>query len=381
MNHDLETVMEFCKNFSKDWITLIGIQIIPEKFKRRTPAQTFSTGDRELIGRFLKEYSDYNIYFSVNDIDVPRNIERYKQDCIDRDQKWTKNRERKATKEDIKTANWLHIDMDINETQNPEYNKKAEEGDPNWFTHFPLTETQFKDQRKQIQDQIKKFPKQPTMIIDSGNGFQCFWRLDPPLQITGETEKDRLKECNQLERYNYQLMLDTDSDKCFNIERIMRLPGSSNFPNPAKLKKGRKIRKTSFLINDLTYTLEDFKQCEIGFVMPKKGVQSLPELVTVPIPKWFYDLLQMHDTLLARWEGSKKGLDKDKSRSSMDFSLLSLLKEDGMKPDQTMAILKEFEHGKINDVKNPQKYFERMWSRAYTTEDWMMIGEQANYEF
>lgn len=377
LKHDIKKVLDFFEKINLPQLTLIGVQIEFSKYKRKVPAKTFNLSSGHQIKSFLKEYEDYCIYFSVNEVDVEENLRRHKEYCLIEEIPW-KNRERKAGKEDIKNAHWLHIDMDVQEEKNPTYDKKAEEGDPDWFTSIPLTEKQFQAQRKKIIDKIASFPKQPTMVIDSGNGYQCFWRLET-IQIKG-TSEERLKQCNYIERCNYQLMIDLDGDNCFNVDRIMRLPGSVNFPNAAKLRKGRKERETSYAINNNSYKLDDFKPCPLGIVMTQKLVQKLPEVEAIPIPEAFNFLLEMHDSLLARWNGSKKGLEADKSRSAMDFSLLAILKEEEFKPDEVFSILKQFKYGKLNEVKHPHKYFERMWSRANTTEEWMLIGEIADDE-
>jgi hypothetical protein len=63
----------------------------------------------------------------------------------------------------------------------------------------------------------------PSVVIDSGNGIQAFWLLEEPLQLNGTREEWELPEA-----YNIGIQHKFDADSCFNIDRIMRLPGTTN---------------------------------------------------------------------------------------------------------------------------------------------------------
>ena len=69
----------------------------------------------------------------------------------------------------------------------------------------------------------------PSFIIDSGNGLQAFWRL---------CEEHR--DLPEIEAINRQLRDYFDADDCWNIDRLMRLPGSVNWPSAVKKARGRK---------------------------------------------------------------------------------------------------------------------------------------------
>lgn len=75
---------------------------------------------------------------------------------------------------------------------------------------------------------------QPTVIVDSGGGFNVLWRLAEPLAIDGDEAK-----ASEAERYNKALEREFGADNCGNCDRILRLPGLTNWPNKVKRAKGR----------------------------------------------------------------------------------------------------------------------------------------------
>jgi hypothetical protein len=69
----------------------------------------------------------------------------------------------------------------------------------------------------------------PTLIVDSGGGLQAFWRL------AGPAAPDDVEELNR----NVAARL--GGDRCHNIDRLMRLPGTLNYPNAKKRASGRTV--------------------------------------------------------------------------------------------------------------------------------------------
>ena len=67
----------------------------------------------------------------------------------------------------------------------------------------------------------------PTLIIDSGGGLQAFWRLSGPASVA------------EVEAVNRSLAERLGGDNCQNIDRLMRLPGTVNYPNIKKKAAGR----------------------------------------------------------------------------------------------------------------------------------------------
>ncbi len=184
---------------------------------------------------------------------------------------WTVNlvkspTDKKPKKEDIEEAHFLHVDLDP---------RKGEDVDK---------------ERKRILELLQDFSPSPSVIVDSGGGYQGFWRLDDPLFIGGDANR-----IADLEAYNRQLSIVLRGDSTHNIDRIMRLPGSINLPDEKKIKKGRIKRLATIVeLSELTYPLMDFVaapevqsngssgvKVQISGNLPRlKDLDELPEAIT-----------------------------------------------------------------------------------------------------
>ncbi len=138
----------------------------------------------------------------------------------------------KAEKTQIRSCEFLHVDIDPT-------------NDPS------LVEAE----RKRILAKIEAFPIPPSCIIDSGNGYQAFWRLSEPVEI----DEPSAARWAEFECYNRQLATDLGGDGCHNVDRIMRLPGTDNIPNKRKVSKGRtRVPATLLTSNDTIVDLKAF---------------------------------------------------------------------------------------------------------------------------
>lgn len=189
----------------------------------RKGINTTTFTDPAEVKKWLSKFNgERNIYFHVNQ-------------C---------NREMtsKANKEDIKSAEWLHVDIDPAEGQD------------------------LKEERERalsmLTDKVPKGIPDPTVIIFSGGGYQAFWKLDQVYDIDGN-----VAQAEEFERYNRRLEQIFGGDHCHNVDRIMRLPGTVNIPDPKKRKKGRKEEVAVLLqFTKKSYGLDKFK--------PAQGVQT-----------------------------------------------------------------------------------------------------------
>lgn len=79
----------------------------------------------------------------------------------------------------------------------------------------------------------------PSFVIDSGGGLQAFWRLDDPCA-----------NLDAIEDINRQLRDYFEADACWNIDRLMRIPGSVNWPDARKRARGRAPSLARFVSED-----------------------------------------------------------------------------------------------------------------------------------
>jgi hypothetical protein len=75
-------------------------------------------------------------------------------------------------------------------------------------------------------------PGPPSVINSSGNGFNALWRLREPIVLSGQDDIE------VVEARNRWLAKVVGGDSVFDVNRIMRLPGSVNYPNAAKRARG-----------------------------------------------------------------------------------------------------------------------------------------------
>lgn len=111
---------------------------------------------------------------------------------------------KKPSKEDILAARFLHVDIDP----------------PKGGGSFDKLMTQAT---------LVALSVPPSLIIDSGNGLQAFWRLANTYSLV------------EIEELNRALADKLGGDHCYNIDRLMRLPGTLNYPSLKKSAEGRTI--------------------------------------------------------------------------------------------------------------------------------------------
>jgi hypothetical protein len=123
----------------------------------------------------------------------------------------------------------------------------------------PLDDEKSEDAKARYLKQLNgSFEPKPSVIVDSGNGIQCLWKLNNPIVLGDATVKDPIVA--DVEARSAALMLRLGAKVgTQNIDRILRLPGTANLPNATKLKKGR-VRCPTKLIefNGASYPLESF---------------------------------------------------------------------------------------------------------------------------
>lgn len=153
---------------------------------------------------------------------------------------------KKAKKEEVQSTCWLHVDIDPR---------------PRDDDDIPLEE-HFEQERARAIARLAAYKHQPTVILDSGGGIQAFWKLKEPFGFNGTQES-----YNVIEDRNRALALAVGADMaCWNMDRIMRVPGTINIPDARKVKKGRTRRAASLIeFNENVYDLDQF-ECQAAAI-------------------------------------------------------------------------------------------------------------------
>jgi hypothetical protein len=107
--------------------------------------------------------------------------------------------------------------------------------------------------------------------VDSGNGIQCLWKLTNPI-VLPEEEAVRKAIIEDVETRSAALMVRLGAKPgTQNIDRILRLPGTTNLPNAKKRKEGRVECPTKMLaFNGASYSLD-------AFPLPEQNKPGSPE--------------------------------------------------------------------------------------------------------
>lgn len=210
IKHNTAAAIEFLRRWSPEgpWVLTA---IIPDG---KTETITATAEDWSKTHKWIEQYQGHrNIYFHVNPVRRGLDV--------------------KASKEDVARLCWLHVDID------------------------PRAGEDFNEERKRALRLLQSYTPKPTVIVDSGGGYQGFWKLQqsPRLEIDGNVAK-----AQELEAYNIQLEKVFQADHCHNVDRIMRVPGTINVPNAKKVKKGR-VPTLAQLVEwneDAVYSIESF---------------------------------------------------------------------------------------------------------------------------
>ena len=215
MKGNSKNAIKFLNIFKKGGPWCLGA-IAPDR--KQVTFRTFT--DEKLAYEFIeKENGVRNLYFLVNDIRSDINT--------------------KPSKTDIAAGAWLHVDIDSKAVD-----AEGLENDRGMMLN-------------QLTSNLPKGIPKPTLIIYSGNGYWGFWKLKEPVPIEGTENK-----WEDFELYNKRLEQVFGGDHCFNVDRIARLPGTINIPNPQKRKKGRVEVEAALLDYDpkCAYDISDFKK-------------------------------------------------------------------------------------------------------------------------
>ncbi len=166
---------------------------------------------------------------------------------------------RKAQKGDIGAAICLHVDLDARED--------LDWGDPQ------AVNAEF----AALRQRLAELPP-PTVLIFSGGGYQALWALCEPVPFreaqkglnakTGKQEYPKAEVdaiTSQVETINKAIARALGADMgCSDVSRLLRVPGTINFPNAKKRDKGR-VPVMSELIEhhpERVYKLSDFEALE-----------------------------------------------------------------------------------------------------------------------
>lgn len=292
-------------------------------------SETFSSSDEDKMRAWLTgKIGVENLYFTVNPLLRPMS-----------------GAGAKAKKTEVAALAWLHVDID------------------------PRPGEEITKERARALKLLREFSPPPTVIVDSGGGYQGFWKLSEPQPIDGDEAR-----AAEVEAYNTQIELLLGADACHNVDRIMRLPGTINLPNAKKLKKGR-VAAESHVVEanwERSYPLSSFTAAPRIQASNSSTTNGPRVQISGNLPK-IESLDELPETVSLRTKMLiVQGDDPDEptkypSRSEVCFAVCCSLVRGGCTDDQIAAILLDKDYGVSAHVlsqKRPQEYAARQIQRA-----------------
>jgi hypothetical protein len=288
-------LLTFLERFRPDGcITFVGI--VPDG---STVAETFNGADpRKAASWLMSQNQARNVYFTVNPT-LP-------------------GTRRKPTKDDITAVASLWGDVDPLDSKGR-----------SWAAE--------RKRMLALADELVALEWPPSLIIDSGSGIQPIWSLSEPIEATPEYRDAAEALCARIEAA-------LGAKGTHNVDRLLRVPGTRNFPNTKKRTLGRGETQARLLhaswrrygwrdLEDLATRLEQEPLEHAEPVEPGDNTKSasaadlnLPNEPPDPLePERLKELRTRHPDLfdLARYDG-------DQSRQ--DLALASLARRIGWPP-------------------------------------------------
>lgn len=233
---------------------------------------------------FLEKYIyTHNLYFMVNE-------------------PFPESPDNKLKKSDVAYIHALYIDAD-----------------PDRIKDFDSERTRL----RQKMDNLNTGENPPSYIVDSGGGYQAFWLLNKPI-LTDDVQ--------QVEEYGRGLAHLLGTDAVQNIDRIMRIPFTTNYPTALKAQYGRvKTDSTVIHASQRVYSWETLKTLAAPLAAPiydnssdDFDMDSLNDEMDIDLKIRWYELLQS-DQKLQKLVSKEI---KKPSRSEYDFAIMQRLKMD-----------------------------------------------------
>ena len=218
---------------------------------------------------------------------------------------WTVNQVRpglntKPKKADIVAARFTHVDID-----------PPKDGAP-W-------------QREQVLDALAELDSPPSFVLDSGGGLQAFWRLE-----------EASLNLAAIEDANRGIQARFGGDPCWNIDRLMRLPGTVNWPDARKRARGRVPALASIAVEDDGVVHEPFVLAHQFPPPAPSEATDRPEVSTAPAP-----LITADDLGLAAFDPLRMMIERPASsdRSADALALAGEMVRKGYADAQIMGVL------------------------------------------
>ncbi|WP_154664678.1 DUF5906 domain-containing protein [Gemmobacter nectariphilus] len=287
-----------------------------------------------------------NLYFHVNDL--------------------SPDTHKKGEKGDVTRIRGLHVDVDARVPDGG-----WPKGEPTPERLAELTAHGEAERRRirrifedwEVDGRKLPFPR-PTAVIDSGGGFQGFWRFEDDEEVGPDVA----------EALNRLIAGALGGDMpTVDVSRLMRLPGAVNLPGQKKRWRGRTDAPTRLVWADWSrrFRASDFPAPAPAARATGGGGGAAPVTLSANLPQVSLD--DLPDAVDARTRALiVNGEDPDApgrypSRSEVLFAVLCQLARAGVDDDTMAALILDPDHGvsaHVREQPRPEQYVARQIARA-----------------
>jgi len=229
-----------------------------------------------------------------------------------------------------------------------------------------------------LKDALTIIPEQmpPTLTVSTGNGGHVWWVLKEPLIF--ESEQDRQRAGSVVYRWQTLLRFNAANhgwafDRLADLPRVMRVPGTRNFKDPAHPRDVAVLQTT-----DRRYDLSDLEEFldRLGIPEPEAQERSArrcteghtdnglvinlgAEIAEEQIKRWVETDLRFRNT----WFRQRHDL-KDQSQSRYELALANFGREAGLAKQQIGDLI--IHHRRLHRQKPRTRadYYDRTLARA-----------------
>jgi Virulence-associated protein E len=136
---------------------------------------------------------------------------------------------KKATKADVAAVHFLHADLDPRAGEDLDVERSR--------------------MLRRLTEDLPEGVPPPSFVVDSGGGYQALWQLRAPITLAPDDADAAVVEAaaEAAEQYTRGLELAFGADATHNVDRVLRVPGTVNWPDERKRAKGRTARLASLV--------------------------------------------------------------------------------------------------------------------------------------
>jgi len=290
--------------------------------------------DGALVGRYFGDDVEAAVKWAVDLNLAGRNIHYTANQCH-------AGVTAKPSKEDIRKARRAHVDID------------------------PPKDGSALDKQEVIRA-LEDLPIPPTDIVDSGNGIQASWKL-----------KGGVDDPDRVEAINKAIAQRLGGDSGHNIDRLLRVPGTVNYPNAAKRKRGC-VAVMSTLVSSHPERANTPDELEKTFPLTDPITSQARASAIVP-----EGLALLSSVDLTRGDTAKLTMMLDEpdthfrnsDRSAWVYGIACQMADDGYSDDEVLGVLLNTNNAgcaHIGDQKDPARAASRALSKAKSR--WIPAG-------